>query len=105
MPPKRALAVSIALATPARAEQLEPATTEPQPSVQQVVFQLGIASPIGSIVDVEVQCGAPRALLFVAGGGVTSPLVDFHYDFVDTGKTVHSRDLQPSLKLGLGYRF
>jgi hypothetical protein len=168
------------LATPARAErQLEPAVASPQPSVQQVALEVGIASPIGSIgvtyqrelasrfvieagvgygvtgmqleampkvvlahgtcrylvsagaslalfgnyaepgpshqpqpsaipwldVDAEVQCGAPRELLFIAGGGFTTPLVEFHYDFADTGKTVHAREIMPVLKLGLGYRF
>jgi hypothetical protein len=52
-----------------------------------------------------IECRLSAGLSFQGALGVTVPLVDFHYDFVDTGGTIHAGTIIPQGRTGVGWWF
>jgi hypothetical protein len=52
-----------------------------------------------------IECRLTNGLSFQGALGVTLPLADFHYDFVDTGDTIRAGQLLPQGRTGIGWWF
>jgi hypothetical protein len=52
-----------------------------------------------------IECRSRSGFSFQAALGVTMTMVDFHYDFADTGKTVDAGEMLPQARAGLGWWF
>lgn len=52
-----------------------------------------------------IECSRGSGLSFQAAVGLTTPLVDFHYDVADLGDTVKAGERLPQGRMGVGWWF
>jgi hypothetical protein len=63
------------------------------------------AIPWLNLDAVGLECHASGGFSFQGALGLTTPLVDFHYEIADVGDTVHAWEMLPQGRIGVGWWF